>query len=139
MATQSQAPAPQSFTINLNIQANGDVDATGPFQNQMIVGDTARFVASKPGNITIEFISIHAVDINNKTVPSDLLPFGVDKIVNPGPTQSFQVVNSCRAWMAVTIVTGDGISHQCPWGDGTQTVKGSTVCTGGGNNPVNCH
>src|ERR1700745_3496968 len=107
MATQSPARVSQLFTINLNIQANGEVDATGPFEDQINGGDTAQFVASNPGNIVIEFKSIPAVDINNKPVPANLLPFGVDKIVNPGPTQSFQVVNSCRAWMAVTIVTAD--------------------------------
>lgn len=136
--TTSATPAPRLFTINLNIQPNGDIDATGPFQNQMFIGDSALFVPSEPGDITIEFTSIPAKDINNNPVPSNLLPFGVTTINNPDPSTPFKVVNSCKAWMAVMIVTKDNTTHHCPW-DPTNAVRGSTVCTGGGNSPVGCH
>jgi len=141
MAT-SATRAPQQFTINLNIQPDsGDIDATGPFQNQMVIGDTAVFVASELGDIIIEFMSMPGtVDINGKPVPADLLPFGTENQVinNPDPATPFKVVNSCKAWMMVKITTKDSVPHHCPW-DPINSINGSTICTGGGGSPVNCH
>jgi len=139
MATTSQAPAPQAFTINLKFLDNGDIDATGDYQETMKCGDTARFVVLDPqGNpatnvdsVLIEFRSRPTVDLNDRPVPADLLPFGVASLGNP--TTAFLVANACAAFMLVTIVTSDGRIHHCAW-DPATSIQGSGVCT----LPVKC-
>ena len=145
MATKPPAPASRPFTINLKINANGDVEVTGDdgqgndFSNKMVVGDTARFVAADPNvmSLVLEFRSAAAVDRNNNPIPSNLLPFGVMSLENPDPATCFTVVHSCKSVMLVTIVTTDTRIHHCAW-DPTAAVQGPGVCTGGGDKPARC-
>ena len=141
MATQSQAPATE-FKINLNIDPSRNcVDAHGTFENQMVVGNTARFVTGAQGHVVITFTPIQPTMGANGPVPSNLLPFGKypddQTIEDPDPNQPFTVVNSCRAMMEVTITTSDNKTYRCPKDKMGQW--GTTVCTGGGANPVTCH
>lgn len=136
MGTPSTVPTPKTFVISLSL-VSGSIQAQGDFENQMVINDIARFVSPVPGDILIEFTSLPATTTSGSSVPANLLPFGVDKIVNPKPSQDFKVVNSCRSMMSVTINATDGRTVSCAW-DESGDVLGTAICTGGGDSPVRC-
>ena len=135
----SDAPAtahkPLRWSVTLQLDDNGYPQPQGDWRKDMKVGDKVKFL-SPNGEVKVEFVPITGQkDIKGNAVPDGTLPFGQEKkeIEIIGGVQEHEIVNSCQATMKCYIKAPDGRYI------GYDQDKGTTVCTGGGTNPVTCH
>ena len=131
-AISTRAEGPLQWNVTLH-KIGQYARPQGEWRTEMKVGDLVHFV-SPDGTVLVEF---EAADQFYKPNPGGLVPFGPQQIKIEGAGQTHVVLNSCKSIMRCYIVEPNGNTIGYP-AKGAAKGPGTTVCTGGGNNPVRC-